>query len=385
MKTNPFSSKHPASPKHFADREDLLGHFRRSIIKGAKARPPKPNNIAILGDWGTGKTSALLKLKDMVLREFKEKVKVLLVPIMLKPASCASIDDFSETIVYKTKSSYEINDSSIVGKIRGIMGEWEVSTIQIPLIKIEKRKKAKIDLTKSLRDLWNSLENRVDMAILMLDDLHYLLWGYPDGLFDLRNTFQELAAGGCNYMIIVTSPKILYKEVGDVAEPLTRFFDPFYLDYFTIEGTREAILKPIEVEGIPIKVKNEVIEKIHSITLGHPYFITFMMEVLLDEVEKKTIDARVFDELYPKIIGRVSEAKFRADFEKASDKEKEVLFKVSESKKELVRPSEIDKKYHPAGTFSRLVNKGLLIKEGRGQYKLYHPLFREFLLEHAKG
>jgi hypothetical protein len=29
--------------------------------------------------------------------------------------------------------------------------------------------------------------------------------------------------------------------------------------------------------------------------------------------------------------------------------------------------------------FARLAEKGLLIRTGRGRYKLYHPLFREFL------
>ena len=29
--------------------------------------------------------------------------------------------------------------------------------------------------------------------------------------------------------------------------------------------------------------------------------------------------------------------------------------------------------------FGRLTEKGLLIRTGRGRYKLYHPLFREFL------
>jgi predicted transcriptional regulator of viral defense system len=29
--------------------------------------------------------------------------------------------------------------------------------------------------------------------------------------------------------------------------------------------------------------------------------------------------------------------------------------------------------------FSRLTEKALLLRVGRGHYKLYHPLFREFL------
>ena len=360
----------------------MLEHFRNSIIKSTKTKLPRPNNVAVLGDWGIGKTSMVVKFEDMILNEFKGRVKVLSVRIQLKPASCTDIDVFSEALVREIKSAYQINDTSIVKKIKSIIDKWEVSTVEISPVKIEKKKERqiRIDLTKTLENLWDNLKkNHIALAVIMFDDLHYLLQRYPDGLFDLRSTFQDLVTKGCNYMLIVTGPKILYQEVGDIAEPLTRFFDPFFLNPFGLEGTKEAILKPIKTEKVPIEVKNEVIEKIHSITLGHPYFIAFIMQDLLDRVEKGAIiDLKLFDKLYPKIIERVNTAKFKTDFDKASDKEREVLIKISRIRKELVTPSDIGKK--EAEIFSRLVGKGLLTKESRGQYKIYHPLFKRFLL-----
>jgi len=382
LEINPFSSKYPVSPRYFANRKDLLEHFRKSVMKNTKTKLPKPDNIAVLGDWGIGKTSMVVKFEDMILNEFKGMVKVLSVRISLKPASCTDIDVFSEALVREIKCAFQINDASVFKKIKNIIDKWEVSTVEIlPVIKIKKKKEKqiRIDLTKTLENLWNNLKKRIDLVVIMLDDLHYLLQRYADGLFDLRNTFQELVTKGCNYMVITTGPQILYQEVGDIAEPWTRFFDPFFLNPFDLEGTKEAILKPIKIEGAPVKIKNEVIEKIHSITLGHPYFIAFIMQNLLERVEKRIIDLKLFDKLYPEILERMDTAKFRTDFDRVSDKEKEVLIKISKIKKELVKPSDIGRKYHPE-TFSRLVSKGLLTKESRGRYRLYHPLFKKFLL-----
>jgi hypothetical protein len=367
---------------HFADRKDLLEHFRNSVIKSTKTKLPRPDNIAVLGDWGIGKTSMVVKFEDIILNEFKGRLKVLSVRIQLKPASCTDMDVFSEALVREIKSAYRINDTSITKKIKNFLDKWEVNTIEIySTVRIEKKKETqiRIDLTKTLENLWKNLKNHIDLVVIMFDDLHYLLQGYPDGLFDIRSTFQDLVTKGCNYMLIVTGPKILYQEVGDIAEPLTRFFDPFFLNSFGLEGTKEAILKPIKIEKVPVEVKNEVIEKIHSITLGHPYFIAFIMQDLLDKVEKGAIiDLDMFDKLYPKIIERVNTAKFKTDFDKISDKEREVLIKISKIRRELVTPSDIGKTH--AEIISRLVSKGLLIKESRGQYRIYHPLFKRFLL-----
>ncbi|MBU1868715.1 ATP-binding protein, partial [Patescibacteria group bacterium] len=62
---NPFSPRHPASPQYFVNRKVILQRFESQLLTSAKTRPPKPDNVAILGEWGIGKTSVLQKLEEL--------------------------------------------------------------------------------------------------------------------------------------------------------------------------------------------------------------------------------------------------------------------------------------------------------------------------------
>jgi hypothetical protein len=72
---------------------------------------------------------------------------------------------------------------------------------------------------------------------------------------------------------------------------------------------------------------------------------------------------------WPAIFARLEKEKFRSDLAQVPEDEQIGL-------KEL--PSGYDRVY-----FTRLTERGLLTRTGRGRYKLYHPLFREFLRQES--
>jgi hypothetical protein len=51
---------------------------------------------------------------------------------------------------------------------------------------------------------------------------------------------------------------------------------------------------------------------------------------------------------------------------------------VASLENDEIGPSELSNPYD-RNYFKRLTEKALLLRVGRGRYKLYHPLFREFL------
>jgi predicted transcriptional regulator of viral defense system len=66
-----------------------------------------------------------------------------------------------------------------------------------------------------------------------------------------------------------------------------------------------------------------------------------------------------------------------------SEKEKEVLIRISLIEEPLISPSMI--KIRGITEFlSRLERKGFLLKKQRGLYELFHPLFKEYLRKLAK-
>jgi hypothetical protein len=70
--------------------------------------------------------------------------------------------------------------------------------------------------------------------------------------------------------------------------------------------------------------------------------------------------------------------KFTSDLAQLSEKEIALLHAIAASDEDEFNPAPFAQRFHPQ-YFRRLSDKGLLIRAGRGRYKLYHPLFRQFL------
>jgi len=377
---NPFSPQYPASPDYFAGRKEAIAYFTKTIASSAKLRPPAPTNFIILGEWGVGKTSLLYKFKEIVLHELPQ-VKSFCFHFTLDPTCCRSWDVFSSIFLNQLKQNYETT-AGLKEKLRSELSKWKI-VLSIPPVSIQRETKEKIpSLTDSMESLWKKhLEpSGVDICFLFLDDVHYFLVAdQPDAYFTLRNIFQELARRGCNFALILTGPKVLFEDIVDLAEPFTRFFHPFYLESFELEGTREAIIKRIEANKLKLQVEDEVISTIHQKTEGHPYFVMFTMYELINAVTaEEQISRDNFDRHWPSIVTTLENGVFKERLAKVPEREKEVLIKISMPDELLVSPSMIKVKGAPE-FFSRLERKGLLLKKERGQYQLFHPLFKDYL------
>lgn len=378
---NPFSPQYPASPEYFADRKEAIAYFTKTITSSAKLRPPAPSNFIILGEWGVGKTSLLYKFKEIVLSELP-RVKSFCFHFALDPTCCRNWDVFSSTLLNRLKQNYEAS-AGLKEKLRSELSKWKIA-FSIPPVSIQREKKEEIPfLTDSLESLWKKhLEpSGVDICLLFLDDAHYFLVAdQPDAYFTLRNNFQELARRGCNFALILTGPKLLFEEIVDLAEPFTRFFHPFYLESFELEGTREAILKRIKATKLKLRVSDDVISSIHEKTDGHPYFVMFTMYELVNVARaKERIMREDFVRYWPSIVATLENSVFRGRLAKVSEKEREVLIRISMRDELSVSPSMIKSVKGAPEFLSRLEQKGLLLRKERGQYQIFHPLFKDYL------
>jgi len=379
---NPFSPQYPADPKYFANRSEHLEYFNKAILSSAKVRPPTPSNFIILGDWGMGKTSLLYKMREVVLHELRDKVKAFCFHFSLDPSCCKTWDDFCLAFLTQLKKNYEAT-AGLKEKLIGELSKWKIS-VSVPPVSVEKEeKKQKLSLTDSLEELWKKhlVSSKVDMSIVFMDDVHYfLLVGQSDAYFTIRNTFQELARRGCNFSLVMTGPRLLFKDVVDLAEPFTRFFHQFYLEPFTLEGTKEAISKRISASKLKLEFSEDVMSIIHEKSKGHPYFIMFIAYELVNMIgSKKRVTLEEFQKSWPRIVSLLEKNVFLNRLGEVSEREKEVLLKIAAIDKEMVTPSNIKGIAGVTQFFSRLERKGLLLKKERGLYGLFHPLFKEYL------
>jgi hypothetical protein len=213
----------------------------------------------------------------------------------------------------------------------------------------------------------------------MIDDIHYMLTeGWSGSLYDLRTDIQALATEGTKYLFIITGPKFIYPSMHEMAEPFTRLFERFELNNFDLAGTAEAITKPIRIAGIHLEIPEDVIEQIHNITDGHPFFIAGMMRDILRIHDKETLTLSDFEQIKPGLIEHLARTKFEDDYNKATDAEKQILLNCAQLKNKIFSPLEIKSK-SLSKLLERLANKELLVKLERGKYSLYHPLFKEYL------
>jgi hypothetical protein len=77
-------------------------------------------------------------------------------------------------------------------------------------------------------------------------------------------------------------------------------------------------------------------------------------------------------------IRSIGREKFRSDVSQLSGKEIELLRQFAKLEEGELAVHQFTSKFQTE-YFARLVEKGLLVRTGRGRYKLYHPLFRAFL------
>ncbi len=173
----------------------------------------------------------------------------------------------------------------------------------------------------------------------------------------------------------------MFEATRDVSEPMTRFFERVPVGPFTRSDTAEAIREPLRSIHYPLNIGESAIDRIYDQTLGHPYFVSFVMRELVDLAAAQNLmvmDEAFVDMHWLAITERLGEEKFAAEWHQATDGEREVL--------ELVAQNLPVSHAKRSGTAlaARLVSKGLLSKQGRGQYILYHPLFADYVLRSQK-
>jgi predicted transcriptional regulator of viral defense system len=76
----------------------------------------------------------------------------------------------------------------------------------------------------------------------------------------------------------------------------------------------------------------------------------------------------------------INSNEFRSDLAHVTEREVQLLRDVANAPIEEIGPRKLSNQYERK-YFSRLTEKALLQRVGRGRYKLYHPLFRLFLKE----
>jgi len=386
---NPFNPYFPADSRILANLAKEQQFFIQGLRQGLHPKGPGPWNVALLGPWGIGKTS-LLRRFAAITSDFDRPA----IPISLTITSgLDSLDAFIFLFLEHVKEIL-LSRKHWSAKIQQELAKWEMS-LQLGPVRVTHQGSqpresvhASISLLyKGLYRLWESiLQGQVSGVVIFLDDAHNLLQFNPQTLLVLRGVFQDLQGIGAKYPLVITGPEDMFEATRDVAEPVTRFFERMKLGMFSLEDTKEAIQTPLRQLNTGISVEEDAITMIWEKSLGHPFFLTFIMRDLVNRhlyLQKRSpIRLKDVMENWQETLAHLQDDKFHMEWKNATPAERNVLLALAAKSKEESLVETVGKK--GSGLLNRLLKKGLITKQERGNYELYHPLFKEFVLKYQK-
>lgn len=366
----------PAKPDEFVGRRPQIEMFRRALQQGLETgRSP---SFAVLGEWGIGKSSLLLKCSAICA---EPEHNMLAVPFSVSK-ELADYRSFAEGLL-DTFTEVLAHSHSATVRFQRELQNWKLNRVSVGAFSAE-RKAAQFFLSSgsailkhSLRDAWRRFIKPAGFrgVIFFLDDLHNLSSPSADAIaLSLRDQFQSFAIDGLNCSVCFSAPLNYFSNIRSFAEPAVRFYDKVHLECFTPTETSEYVAA---VFGPAVADIAEFSKWLHEKTHGHPYFIAFICRQLTAFVQER-LTVNNIAQHWPAIFARLEKEKFRSDLAQVPEREIQLLRTFAHIEDEHTGLKEL-----PAGFnrvyFSRLTERGLLTRTGRGRYKLYHPLFREFL------
>lgn len=371
-----FEPTYPVDPANFVGRGEEIKKFKDSVEQGiSSSRTP---SSAILGEWGIGKSSLLLKLNDILQKDYRE-ILTLVFPVS---KDLVDYSIFAQALLDRFHSEI-VSTSKISNRIRVELKRWHLEKIGFSGISLERKhpsyflSSGSALLRHNLEEIWRKFlaPAKIKAVVFFLDDLHNITRDKSQIALILRDLFQSLVVSGFNYSICFSAHSGYFGAIRELAEPATRFYQKIYLKEFSINETKELFKKVRETSNIT--VETSVVEQIHRLSLGHPYFLCFIINSLMTMIREGVIDSLGFKQLWPAIFDRMGESKFSEDFSHITNGERKFLLSIAGEEVNELSPTDVKK--HPRVYFSRLTEKNLLRRIDRGKYKLYHPLFKEYL------
>lgn len=365
----------PAQPDQFIGRNTQVEAFRQVLVQGVlTGRTP---SFAVLGDWGVGKSSLLLKYAA-----FSSELEYAMLPVFFSVSTeLSDYKRFAECLLDTFTRALETSDS-LATRVRSEVQKWKLSKVSVAGLSLDRQgpelflSSGTAILKHTLHEAWREFIRpaAINGVIFFLDDLHNFADPGARGIaLALRDQFQEFAIHGVNYSLCFSARSDYFSNIRSFAEPAVRFYEKVYLSSFSLPETREYTTAVFDSSPHLQQLANWLYDK----TLGHPYFLAFVSRQLLALAHGHLADP---ESLWPAIFERLEHEKFRSDLAQVTEREVQLLRDIATSRSDEVSPREMSNRYERK-YFSRLTEKALLLRMGRGRYKLYHPLFRLFLQE----
>lgn len=315
--TNPFNTETGQKPPRFVGRKVEMDKFKRNLRDTIEG---KPRHLAIIGDYGMGKTVLLwqfgkcitqaghysILIQSYTVKSFREFYNLLLnelVKVVPKPR------------VKAFKDRLEQVGLSIIG-----------TGITIGLR--EKDFEPQSGLLAILEEAYQVLERKESsqpVLVIFIDDMHLIAQSLERQILEIfRNVFTKLGREGCRIMLVTAGLPQLFPQLEDMHEAIVRFLEPQRLAPLNQEEIAEAVEVPTHRHGV--SWEKPVIEEIYESSQGNPYFVQLLSYYAFEHREGNRISILSYQKGLSEALEHLAVTKFGNMYETASEEERKVIY-----------------------------------------------------------
>lgn len=391
---NPFRPGAGQKPLYLAGRDNEQNKFTRLL-----RQKPLLRNLILTGLRGVGKTVLLENLK----------------PMAQSQGWLWTGNDLSESVSIseeRTSTRVVADLSALLGPI--IMNRQETlafgfsnksETTEVPLTfndlwaVYEQTPGLSADKLKAVLDLARKLlrGSKVKGIVFAYDEAQNLSDNAKNNEYPLSMLLDVFSSIQKNHedvpvMLILTGLPTLFPRLNEARTYTERMFEVMQLEKLSIEHSKLAITKPIEISNSPLVFNDHTVNDVTHMSGGYPYFIQYICREVfdawisrMDSGQSPTVDRH-------SIITKLDMDFFSPRWERATTRQQEFMQVIScletsdteFSAQEVASSSKdvLEKKFSPSHAvqmLQTLTDKGLIYKSKYGKYCFAVPLMADFI------
>ncbi len=245
--------------------------------------------------------------------------------------------------------------------------------------------------------IWQRLAQANSRGVVFAyDEAQNLTDHSSEGQFPLSlllDVFQSIQRKNIPFLLVLTGLPTLFPKLVEARTYAERMFHVISLDKLNEKASSEAIVKPTQEPGSPVRFTEDSVKTIYEITRGYPYFIQYVCREIFDIWVSNIARGEKPAEIPMKEILLKLDADFFAGrWSRATDRQRDLLAVIAQldhADSEFTVQEIVDyaKKHteHPFSSshanqmLASLCESGLVHKSRWGKYILAVPLLDEFI------
>ena len=396
--TNPFRPGAGHPPPYLAGRHAERAEFQRLL-----GQTTIFENMILTGLRGVGKTVLLDSFRPLAIErgwvwvgtDLSESTSVSEDNMAIR--LCTDLSPITSGVVMETETVLNVGFEAGTREVHRTLGFKSLMERyrQIPGLALDKIKGV-------LEVAWSALSRvpQINGIIFAYDEAQNLSdqstkEQYPLSL--LLDCFQSLQKKGLPVMLVLTGLPTLFPKLVEARTFAERMFRVLFLQSLDPRESEDAIRRPIADADCPLKLADDAVDTIVTMSGGYPYFIQFICREVYDAfIQRIDRDEQTWVPIV-EIEQKLDTDFFAGRCARATDRQRDLMFAISQldhcddefTVQEVVEASTrvLDKPFsssHVNQMLAALASQGLVYKNRHGRYSFAVPLLGRFIRRQAQ-